>query len=68
MSSLSKISLRTKIRSRINVIEKNVVKYLHSERIRKIREKIRKELDLEDEEKIKTGIVKPTIFTKDIFT
>lgn len=67
MVAMSKIAIKAKIRTRLNCIERNVVKHLSAEKVKRIKEHIVKQLNLEDSESYSTGIVKPTLYTKDFF-
>jgi hypothetical protein len=67
MASLTNLSIRSKIRTRLNIIEKNVLRHLNTEKVNRVREHIRKQLDIKNNESIDTGIAKPTLFSKNIF-
>lgn len=62
------MSTRAKIRVRLHSIEKNITRYLGEGRVSRIKEGIQKRLKLEKKPSAsRTGIIKPTINSKDLF-
>lgn len=67
MSGSFQLSIKAKIRSKLSIIENNISKYIKQDKIERVKEHIHKQLNICKNNEIKTGILKPNVFTKNIF-
>jgi geranylgeranyl pyrophosphate synthase len=65
---MGEMALRARIRTRLSAIEKTLVRHLGEDRVQRLQESIHRRFEMDGKALRKSGITRPTLSTKNLFS